>query len=201
VPARARVASGTPFKWINLGVEQHTVVSSDGSWSTGTILPGQSVSMSISTPGTYEYFGRDHPWSKGQLVVSAPNERTMQGQPGADAGAFTAEQAARGEASFQRACSAACHMADLTPGERAPALAGDAFLQHWRGLSANDLFERIRSTMPQQQPHSLSDQVYVDITAFLLQANGLSSGSEELKGDPETLKRIVLGGADPSRAE
>ena len=194
VPARARIDAGMHFKWTNLGVERHTIVSSDGSWTTGAVLPGQSVSMSISKPGTYEYFCQDHPWSKGQLVVSAANERTTKDQPGSDEGAFTSEQAARGEASFQRACSAACHMPDLTAGERAPALAGDAFLRHWQGLSADDLFERIRSTMPQQQPHSLSDQVYIDITAFLLDANGLSPGGEELKSDAETLKRITLAG-------
>lgn len=191
-PVRARIKAAVGFKWTNFGVERHTIISSDGSWTTGPILPGQTVSMSISKPGTFEYFCTEHPWSKGQLVVSTASEGAFSHTPGVDRAAFTPEQAARGKVSFQSNCSNGCHMPDLTPGQRAPALAGDSFLQHWKELTVDELFQRIRSTMPQQKPQSLSDQVYIDIVAFLLQANGLPSGNIELKSDPAVLKSVII---------
>jgi PQQ-dependent dehydrogenase (methanol/ethanol family) len=186
VPSRAAIRAGSTFKWTNLSVERHTIEASDGSWTSGSVPPGQSVSISIARAGTYEYFCKDHPWTKGQLTVTGA-------QGGRDqSGTFTAEQADRGKVQFQTNCSAACHMRDLTAAERAPALAGEAFLQHWQGLSADDLFRRIRSTMPQQNPHSLSDQTYVDIVAFLLEANGYPDGAAELTADPKVLKGIPI---------
>jgi quinohemoprotein ethanol dehydrogenase len=191
-PGRARVTAGTPFKWTNMGVERHSIVAKNGSWNTGEIPPAQSVTMSIAKPGTYAYYCKDHPWSQGQLIVTAPDDsRQPDANPG---GMFSAAQAARGRSSYQTNCAIGCHMADLSAAARAPALAGDVFSRRWRGQTVNDLFERIRNTMPQQNPHSLSDQVYLDITAFLLQSNGLPSGSAELNGDPVTLGRIVLNG-------
>ena len=47
--------------------------------------------------------------------------------------------------------------------------------------------------MPQQKPHSLSDQMYVDIVAYLLDANGLPPGKTELSPDPEVLRGVSLG--------
>jgi plastocyanin len=195
-PARARIHAGSRFKWTNLGVERHTIVSSDGSWTTGSVLPGQSVVISVARPGTYVYFCKDHPWSKGQLIVSAAYQSGTQEAPGVERGVFTSEQATRGKMSFQQSCSNGCHMSDLTGGERVPALAGDSFLKRWQDSNADALFERIRSTMPQQNPHSLSDQTYIDILAFLLQANGFPSGSMELKSETETLNHIALKAAD-----
>ena len=69
VPKRAQVKAGHPFKWTNYGVKSHTIVVTDGSWTTGEILPGQSVSIAISQPGTYVYYAREYPWARGQLVV------------------------------------------------------------------------------------------------------------------------------------
>jgi len=189
VPSRARVRSGTKFKWTNYGVQQHTIEATDGSWTSGPVAPGESVSMTVTRPGTYEYFCKDHPWTKGQLIVTAADT----GVTGAGAaGAFTAAQSRRGKSGYESNC-VACHKRDLTAAERAPALAGDAFLQHWQGLSADELFERIRNTMPQQKPHSLSDQVYVDIVAYLLDANGAPAGNTELKPDADSLKSVLLG--------
>jgi hypothetical protein len=88
-------------------------------------------------------------------------------------------------------------MPDLTAGERAPALSGRTFQQHWVGLSADELFQRIRNTMPQQNPHSLSDQAYIDIVAFLLQANGQPVGTTELTADSEALGKVVVQPAIP----
>src|ERR1051326_1304440 len=61
-------------------------------------------------------------------------------------GAYTEEQAKRGEALYRKNC-AACHGSMLTGGETASALTGGAFLSNWNGLPMDDLFERIRRSM------------------------------------------------------
>jgi hypothetical protein len=88
-------------------------------------------------------------------------------------------------------------MPQLTGGERAPALAGEVFLQRWTGRTVADLFARIQSTMPQQSPRSLPDEVYIEIVAFILQANGLPAGDHVLVPDTDTLRRISIAGLEP----
>ena len=68
-PIRSQVESGAMFKWSNHGTRLHTVVAADGSWTTGPISPGQSVSLSIAKPGTYAFWSVEFPWSQGQLIV------------------------------------------------------------------------------------------------------------------------------------
>jgi glucose dehydrogenase/plastocyanin len=69
VPVRARVKAGTPLRFTNFGVRDHTLASEDGSWSTPTIRPGQSVVITIDKPGTYVYSAREFPFSRAQLFV------------------------------------------------------------------------------------------------------------------------------------
>ena len=52
----------------------------------------------------------------------------------------------------------------------------------WSGQSINDLFERIRISMPPGQPSSTSRQEKADVLAFLLAQNGVPSGEVELVG-------------------
>ncbi len=68
-PARARVKAGTTVTWTNTGKLVHTFVARDGSWHTGAIKPGESASVTMNRPGTYEYVCRDHPWTIAQLIV------------------------------------------------------------------------------------------------------------------------------------
>jgi alcohol dehydrogenase (cytochrome c) len=68
-PVRARIAAGQPVKFTNYGVTTRTVVSADGSWTTGPVAPGQSVSVTIDKPGKYRYFATESPWSRGELLV------------------------------------------------------------------------------------------------------------------------------------
>jgi len=42
------------------------------------------------------------------------------------------------------------------------------------------LFDRVRTTMPQGNPGSLRAQDYLDLIAFILQANNFPAGSHEL---------------------
>ena len=107
---------------------------------------------------------------------------------------FTAEQAKRGEVLYQFIC-APCHGASLTGIEAAPPLAGATFSASWSGAPVNDLFERIRVSMPQDKPGSLGRQQTADVVAYILRFNNAPAGHTELPADAEALKAITIAAA------
>jgi mono/diheme cytochrome c family protein len=106
-------------------------------------------------------------------------------------GIYTEEQAKRGEPLYAQHC-AACHGPDLSGGEMAPGLAGSEFASNWNDLSVGDLFDRIRQSMPQNAPGTLSRAQNADIVAFMFQKAGVPAGSTELPGDSQVLAGIKL---------
>jgi hypothetical protein len=46
--------------------------------------------------------------------------------------------------------------------------------------------------MPRDKPGSLSARAYVDIAAYILQANKFPSGDRELDRDPKKLEQVVI---------
>lgn len=106
-------------------------------------------------------------------------------------GVYTEQQANRGKPMYAREC-AKCHGDELTGGEEAPPLSGDAFLSNWNGLTVGDLFDRIRKSMPQQAPGSLSRQQNADILAFMMAVNHYPAGKTELQTQTEVLKQIRI---------
>ena len=104
-------------------------------------------------------------------------------------GVYTEEQAKRGEALYEKQCSA-CHGDKLAGRESAPPLTGGAFLSNWNGLPLSDLFERIRRTMPQNAPGKLTKQQNADILAYMLSFNKFPAGKTELYRQAEMLKEI-----------
>ena len=112
-------------------------------------------------------------------------------------GIYTEEQATRGKALYSTEC-ASCHGAELTGGEMAPGLAGGEFISGWDGLTVGDLFERIRISMPQNAPGSLSGQQNADILAFILSANKYPTGTSELSNQAMILKTIKFEAKKPS---
>jgi len=111
-------------------------------------------------------------------------------------GVYTETQAARGSTGFTSHC-AACHGADLGGTGEAPALSGPKFLSDFDGVSLGDVFDRIRTTMPQDNPGSLTRDDVADILAYLLKANALPPGAKELDRRSEYLKAIGFSAANP----
>jgi hypothetical protein len=103
---------------------------------------------------------------------------------------FSLAQAARGKKAYRAHCANGCHLVEMTGLERTPALASDAFMLRWNGQTLADLYLRMQMTMPQTAPRSLPDQMYADILAYVLSANGLPAGDAELAPDPAVLKTI-----------
>ncbi|MGA3202431.1 MAG: cytochrome c [Bryobacteraceae bacterium] len=106
-------------------------------------------------------------------------------------GVYTDEQASRGQGLYNQHC-ASCHADTLTGGEMSPPLAGGDFLANWNGLTLGELFDRIRTTMPQNKPGKLSREVNADITAFILNFNKFPAGKTELPHATEFLKEIRI---------
>lgn len=127
-----------------------------------------------------------------QAAAPAPARSAIWG------GVYSQAQARRGLLEYGRSCEH-CHGASLTgnPTDEVPALTADAFLFHWRGRSVQDLHARIRKAMPADAPGSLGAGAYLDLVAYLLEANGFPPGSEEL--DPGRLGALVIETASPSQ--
>src|SRR5689334_18042977 len=111
-------------------------------------------------------------------------------------GVYSAEQAKRGQAQYNSLC-ASCHGQMLEGGESAPPLAGGEFLSNWGGLTVGDLFDRTRSTMPQNKPGSLSREANAEILAFVLSANQFPAGKTPLPQQSEVLKEIRIEAVKP----
>ena len=71
-----------------------------------------------------------------------------------------------------------------------PPLVGPEFLSLWNTKTVGDLFDRVRTTMPQDKPGSLTRQQNSDILAYLLSANKFPAGQTELETQTELLKQI-----------
>jgi mono/diheme cytochrome c family protein len=95
-------------------------------------------------------------------------------------GVFTAAQAERGKTAYADHCIQ-CHKEDLSAYDSV--LMGDRFMQHWREDSVASFFITMKNTMPRGAPASLPDAAYVDITAYVLQANDFPAGAKELSAD------------------
>ena len=179
-PTRARFMAGKTVTFTNKTTLPQAMEARDGSWTTGLIQPGSSASVTVTKPGEYEFVSQDHPWVIGQLIVEATDAGSHAAAITVAAGIYTREQAQRGMAAYKQSC-AACHLEDLSGSDRNPALAGSGFVANWTDKSVADLYNRTRLTMPQSSPGSLPPQTYIDIVAFLLQANGFPASDTELE--------------------
>ena len=99
---------------------------------------------------------------------------------------YQTAQAERGAALYQQQC-AACHLPDLQGSFEAVALRDSAFVDNWRNRAPAEMLDLLRRTMPTQAPGSLSDEEYLDLIAFLLQANGVASGTTALAANSDTV--------------
>ena len=108
-------------------------------------------------------------------------------------GVYTSAQAARGERQYGRSCEQ-CHGPDMSGDqvEEIPSLVLDSFMTDWNGKSVRELFDTVKRSMPKDKPGSLGTGAYVDLVAYLLQANKFPSGAKELSRTPEQLDPIVI---------
>jgi cytochrome c1 len=139
--------------------------------------------------------GRDYVKRSGFIIASALFVVSVVGSGQAQKtvwdGVYTEEQAKRGAELYAEKCSM-CHGDSLGGVESAPALTGPAFYGNWEGETLNALFERIRLSMPQDNPGSLSRTQNADIIAHMLRVGGYPAGSTALEGQAGALTAIKV---------
>ena len=98
-------------------------------------------------------------------------------------GVYSQAQAKRGADTFKKSCLE-CHV----PSE----YTGETFTSKFVGGTAFDVYELIRSSMPQNDPGSLTGQQYTDLVAYLFEINGLPTREAELPMVIDSLKAIKV---------
>jgi cytochrome c len=142
------------------------------------------------------------------LALSGAFYSQIRAQPTASvwAGVYTEQQAKRGDALYKQEC-ATCH-GDALEGngqtERAqklermlPPLSGDVFKGNWNGRPLSDLFDKMKRTMPRDDPGKISLNQNADILAHLLKFNGFPAGKAELPADPSLLTETIFEAVKP----
>lgn len=94
---------------------------------------------------------------------------------------YTAEQAESGRRVFGSVCSV-CHGRNE--------FRGPIFELTWVSEPVGHVFQHISTTMPQDDPGSLSLEQYVSIVAYFLELNGRDPGEQALTSDVEVLNRM-----------
>jgi mono/diheme cytochrome c family protein len=104
------------------------------------------------------------------------------------AGWYINAQAANGAKAYQKNC-ASCHGATLQGG-MGPALLGKQFWLTYGGKKVSTLWSDVHTQMPMSAPDSVSAKNSTNIMAFLLQKNGVPSGTTPLD-DTADLSKVL----------
>jgi S-disulfanyl-L-cysteine oxidoreductase SoxD len=104
-------------------------------------------------------------------------------------GVYSEEQAGRGAGLYRQEC-VSCHGQKLEGRGQAPPLAGTDFATDWNGMTLDDLFEKMQTSMPADQPGHLSREQNAALLAYILSANKFPAGASELSTDADRLRQI-----------
>ncbi|MEX1197975.1 MAG: PQQ-binding-like beta-propeller repeat protein [Pseudohongiellaceae bacterium] len=122
------------------------------------------------------------PWHTGPVrsaVLAAalltPPSLLAQGTPAT----YTQNQASAGSTVYENQCSS-CHGRALTGTTTAPPLSGGNFIDRWGDRPANELYREIRETMPPGGGTAVDENGYLEVTAYLLQRNGVALSNTPL---------------------
>ena len=69
-PVELTVPAGTTLTVTNADSDAHTLTADDGSFDTGRIDPGASVTITLDQPGTYTYHCNFHQSMTGTITVT-----------------------------------------------------------------------------------------------------------------------------------
>ena len=102
---------------------------------------------------------------------------------------FTAAQVKAATALYQEKCGD-CHSMNLTGGT-GPALTGAGFWASWNNKTARNLYSRVLTLMPQENPGSLTEKEALYLIVYILRGNGYPVGDTPLTGAGQ-LDKVVL---------
>jgi plastocyanin len=127
-PRSTTVHVGDAVTWTNNGQAPHTATANDGSFETGTLQKGASASHTFTTPGTFAYICKIHPFMKGTVTVLAAASST--GSRGSGSGA----SANSGSNNSANAGSGAGNGTSSSSGSTLPNTGLDALARMFGGL-------------------------------------------------------------------
>lgn len=131
------------------------------------------------------------------LVVAAAGAAAAQDSAAAAAerpltsGVFSQKQAERGEGVYKTSCQSCHAKTEYT---------GDKFKVAWVSKTVFDIFDTIRSQMPEDNPGSLERQEYVDVVVYIFSLNAYPAGANELTADDDVLKKVRIDNPPSSTA-
>lgn len=106
-------------------------------------------------------------------------------------GVYTEAQATRGAETYKTACTR-CHLPTLKGKDDAAPLVGTEFMDSYKNKLVNALYNKIRTSMPDDDPGSLTDAQAADVIAYIFQFNKFPAGKDELPADGAKLKLIKI---------
>jgi alcohol dehydrogenase (cytochrome c) len=112
-------------------------------------------------------------------------------------GRYTAKQSAAGRLAYEAYC-ASCHMQDLAGRNEAPQLSGANFIKAWGRRTTGELMSYMFATMPPGSRGALGQETYVNLVAFLLEANGAPAGDEPITMATAPLIGSIANGEMPA---
>lgn len=96
---------------------------------------------------------------------------------------YSVEQGTRGGEVYRAQCGKCHNVIDHSSAD---------FRLAWHGQTVRALYDYLRGTMPDDDPGKLTDQQYIDVTAYLLRANGMPAGDSALVADTGVLRKLVI---------
>jgi mono/diheme cytochrome c family protein len=109
---------------------------------------------------------------------------------------YSDSQAHRGETLYKATCMR-CHGETLAGTDSAVSLSGNDFLVNWDGLTLDQLYDKMVTTMPSDNPKSVPSSQMIDILAYVLSKNSFPSGTAVLPDDVAVLKDIKFAKSKP----
>ena len=85
-PATLTVTAGDTVTWTNVDAMAHTATSTSGAFDSGSLDQGDSFSLTLTAPGTYDYLCTPHPSMTGRIVVQAAQAPTTPVAPSTGGG-------------------------------------------------------------------------------------------------------------------
>ncbi|MEI6739369.1 MAG: cytochrome c [Gemmatimonadaceae bacterium] len=96
---------------------------------------------------------------------------------------YTDAQATAGLAVFTKNCAECHEKKDVTSAD---------FRTKWSGRTLFDLYELVRTTMPDSNPGALSRDEYAAAIAYILKLNGLPAGPATVMPDSAAMRAVTL---------
>jgi mono/diheme cytochrome c family protein len=108
------------------------------------------------------------------------------------AGLYADVQVKRGEALYKNIC-VMCHGSNMRIGGVGPGLAGPRFVARWKDKGVAEIYDKIKTTMPQDAAGSLTPEQAADAVAFILSSNKYPGGGAELTAETAPQKTAPIG--------